>query len=265
MKDPVLYFRVRYRPFPFKSQKENMNKLPYRIYNASAETMNEVQSETIDLILSSPQYNAGAVFGDWKDTAPFESFKQTLTRLICECARTLKTGGKLIIECADTAISEDGTYMSIGALYVKIGLACGLNLVERHVAYTLTKDGVELPEHGWSDDFVAQEATHSNAHQLVVLQKGVASFQPDLSKIIYYNYPANEEGHPCPFAFELIDFVLGHYFKPGDTVLDPYMGTARLGREVIKRGGIFIGYDINPEYCKVAEDYLSRAAKSMIA
>lgn len=233
--------------------------MSYRIYNSSGHHMNEVKDNTVHVILSSPRYNAGGKYDDWEDSQPFPSFLNELKELIGECTRVLHPTGKLVIECADTALSAQGEYMAIGAIYSKLAHSCGLSLVERHVAYTLTKDGIELPERDWSTDFVATEATHSNAHQLLVFGKGSESFRLRSGRVLYYNYPENEEGHPSPFSWEMIQFVLDHYFSPGNIVLDPYMGTARLGRAVLRRGGFFIGYDINPHYCRIAEEYLSKA------
>lgn len=40
----------------------------------------------------------------------------------------------------------------------------------------------------------------------------------------------------------------------GDTVLDPFMGAGTVGRVADKNGREFIGIDINPEFCRMAEE-----------
>ncbi len=230
----------------------------YQIYNKSGHAMDEVASNSVDLILTSPCYNANAWYGDWHDACPMDQFFERVNAVVGECTRVLKPDGRFIVECADTVLTSTGDYISLGAIFSKQARVNGLSLVERHCAFIQTHNGVELPEHNWSDDFVAQSATHSNAHQIQVFQKGHHPFQPRAGQIMYYNYPADEEGHPTPFGWPLVHFVLDRYFKPGQVALDPYAGTARFGREVLKRGGSFIGYDINADYCRIAEGYLSQ-------
>jgi DNA modification methylase len=72
------------------------------------------------------------------------------------------------------------------------------------------------------------------------------------------NYPASEEGHPCPFSFEIISKMLSIVeFSKGMTVLEPFMGTGRLGREVVKRGGKYIGYEIEKKHFDTAQAKIS--------
>lgn len=236
----------------------------FNIVNSSSEDMSETADNTVNLVLSSISYNATCQFGEtWTDSAPFDQFRARLARIIGECARVLKIGGRLIIEASDTAVSADGQYLSIAAIHQQVALEFGLTLVERHFALTDSnyRTGEELAHHRWSDKLVSSAGNHSNCHQLLVFTKGEGSFDPAAGQVIYYNYPDDEEGHPCPFAWELIEFVLERYFKSGDTVLDPCCGTARLGRETVRRGGSFIGYDLNPDYCRLAEDLFRDNAK----
>lgn len=226
----------------------------YAIYNKSSEDMSEVSDSTVDLILAGPPYNIGTTYSTNSDQKDSSSFNEMLSQIFAECSRVLNDSGKLIVECADT-VFDSHTYTSLGALVQKIVLANRLGLAERHVSFTLTENGIEIPEHGWGDWFTTREAAHSNCHQLLVFSK-TASFNDKTGKVLYYNYPANEEGHPCPFAPEMINFVLDQYLQEGQTVLDPFMGTGRLGRESLKRNCNFIGYELENKFYKTAEKYL---------
>ena len=48
-----------------------------------------------------------------------------------------------------------------------------------------------------------------------------------------------------------------------DTVLDPFMGIGTVGIVAAKRRRNFIGIDINPEYCRVAEQQLAMTEKGL--
>lgn len=129
--------------------------------------------------------------------------------------------------------------------------------MERHVIYTNTQEGEELrPDSHWTKPFTSTEPAHANSHQIMVFQKGGGTFNPQVGEILYYQYSENESGHPCPYAPETIAFVLNRYFTEGGVVLDPFMGVAPLGREVLKRGGTFIGYELEKKFCDIAEGFL---------
>ncbi|PLW80471.1 site-specific DNA-methyltransferase, partial [Candidatus Woesearchaeota archaeon] len=62
----------------------------------------------------------------------------------------------------------------------------------------------------------------------------------------------------CPFPKKNLDYILNKHFKKENFVLDPFMGTANLGSEVIFRGGFFIGYEIEETFYKLAEENLTK-------
>jgi DNA modification methylase len=52
--------------------------------------------------------------------------------------------------------------------------------------------------------------------------------------------------------------------KPGDVVLDPFMGSGTTGAVALRLGRQTIGFDLNPEYCKaLAADRLEVAARGL--
>ena len=226
--------------------------------------MKEVKAGYVNLILSSPAYNCGGQFDTWRDLAPFQEYKKHVTAILSECNRVLHNDDYMVMEIADTSYDGAGNYHGVAGLYGKICRELGLSLVARHYALT-TKDsaGYELPEHRWSEDYVSTEPNHSPTHQLLVFRKGNYRFEPESCQVLHYNYPSDEEGHPCPFSLDLVKFVLDHYYQDGGIVLDPCCGTARLGREVLQRGGFFIGYDISKEYVRTARQLLQEVEETL--
>jgi len=65
---------------------------------------------------------------------------------------------------------------------------------------------------------------------------------------------ARSIGHPAPFPLELPLRLIKLYTFKGDVVLDPFMGSGQTAIAAKKLGRRYIGYDINKEYCKLAED-----------
>ena len=169
----------------------------------------------------------------------------------------LKESGTLFIESADTVFSH-GKYVSLAGMLQKSVLDLGLHLISRNISFVRTKDKIEVPDYGWGEDFIAKRSAHSNIQQHLVFSKAKKPFVE--GKINYFNYPFehdyNNENktnvkHPCPYLKTIIDFVLDSYFKEGFVVLDAFAGTCGLGKEVLKRGGKFIGFDLSKKYLEI--------------
>jgi len=69
--------------------------------------------------------------------------------------------------------------------------------------------------------------------------------------------------HPAPFPKELVILPLIMTTKPGDWVLDNFMGSGTTGEVSLGLNRKFVGYDINKEYCKLSTIRLSRILKSI--
>lgn len=242
-----------------RHKEETAGMSTYRLFHHSSERMDEVEDGSVDLIMTSPPYNIGTIYSTNTDSVEASEFHTLLRKVLGECARVLKPDGRFVVECADT-VYTDGLYTSLAGLVQKILTEHGMVLVERNITFTLTENGRELPEHGWQEDFTTKEGAHSNCHQLLVFSLS-GTFDKNAGRILYCNYPTDEE-HPCPYSPEIIEFILDRQFRPGQTVLDPFMGTGSLGREVIERGGTFIGYEKEKEYYETAEKLLRPLLKS---
>lgn len=66
----------------------------------------------------------------------------------------------------------------------------------------------------------------------------------------------NEHDHPTQKPKELIAQFIRASSKTGDIIFDPFMGsgTTAVAAQSLKRN--FIGIEISPEYCKIAEQRL---------
>jgi DNA modification methylase len=82
----------------------------FKLYNHSSEDMSETGNDTVDLILTSPPYNIGTKYSDFKDADSFDIYKKTLENIFSECYRVLGKNGQLIIEVADTVFMK-GKYV----------------------------------------------------------------------------------------------------------------------------------------------------------
>ena len=60
--------------------------------------------------------------------------------------------------------------------------------------------------------------------------------------------------HPAIYPVKIIEEFLHLLTRPGDVVLDPFIGSGSTAVACKQLGRYYIGYDINPEYCKYAQN-----------
>lgn len=234
----------------------------FEIYNSSSEDMSMVPDNSVDLVVFAPPYNIDTPYETTEnyDHKSFEEFRNLLNSVVKESSRVLKDGGIFINESADTVYSRK-KLIALSGLIQKLCINNGLSIQARHINFMQSKDGVELTdrEHNWTSDYYTEEDAHSVNHQWLVFKKGREKFDADAGKIFYVNYPSDEEGHPCPFSYEHIDLFLEMAnFKAGMTLLEPFMGTARMGEEVLRRGGKYIGFELAKKHFETAQEKLKK-------
>ena len=65
--------------------------------------------------------------------------------------------------------------------------------------------------------------------------------------------------HPAPFPEELPRRLMLLYTKPGDTVLDPFMGSGSTAVAAVMEDRHYVGFEISTEYCRIAEERVAQA------
>lgn len=71
------------------------------------------------------------------------------------------------------------------------------------------------------------------------------------------------KGHPAPRPSWLYERYIAKCTNPGDTVLDPFLGSGTGGVACRKLGRLFIGYDINRSFVKAAASHLGQQPFSL--
>jgi DNA modification methylase len=65
--------------------------------------------------------------------------------------------------------------------------------------------------------------------------------------------------HPAPFSEQLAKDHIVSWSNPGDTVLDPFLGSGTTGKMAAQLGRFFIGCDISQEYVDLARKRIGAA------
>ena len=75
---------------------------------------------------------------------------------------------------------------------------------------------------------------------------------------------ASTRNHPAPFPLELAERLVRMFSFVGDTVLDPFMGTATTNLAAMRWGRNSIGIEIDEHYLRLAEKRLYHEANDLL-
>lgn len=89
------------------------------------------------------------------------------------------------------------------------------------------------------------------------------------TNVLHMATECGNRGHSATFPVSLPDWFIRLFTKPGDVVLDPFMGSGTTAVACVRSDRAFIGIDINAEFCKLARERVqaeqSRQTKSRAA
>ena len=70
---------------------------------------------------------------------------------------------------------------------------------------------------------------------------------------------SEKNGHPCPKPIGLMKWLVDRASLPGETVLDPFMGSGTTGVAAVQQGRQFIGIERDPKYFEIACERIRQA------
>jgi DNA modification methylase len=76
------------------------------------------------------------------------------------------------------------------------------------------------------------------------------------TNVIHMATECSNKGHSAAFPEELPEWFIKLFTKEGDLVLDPFLGSGTTAIVAKKMKRNYLGIEILPEYCKLAESYL---------
>jgi site-specific DNA-methyltransferase (adenine-specific) len=238
------------------------------------EIMQTMESDSIDLTVTSPPYDNLRTYNGNIDKWNFEKFKEIARELY----RVTKEGGVVVWIVADATIkgSETGTSFK-QALFFK---ECGFNL---HDTMIWEKTGMLPTQDRYynifeymfvlskgkpkSMNFICDHKTTAGGR----VQKKDACINKGKQKDGVGTFVRNEysrrtniwriaigknkgtKGHPAPFPIQLAKDHIISWSNEGDTVLDCFMGSGTTGKMAKQLNRNFIGIEIDKEYFEIAK------------
>lgn len=79
-----------------------------------------------------------------------------------------------------------------------------------------------------------------------------------MTKSVLTYSPVSDPLHPCPYPIGLAAELIEAATEPGQTVLDCFAGTGTTLLAAHQTGRQYIGIELNPKYCTIAESRLAQ-------
>lgn len=261
-----------------------------KIYNQSSEHMDQVETGSVNAIITSPPYLQMRVYGNGEDELgrenEIEIYLLNLMKIFKECHRVLREDGSLFVNLNDCVLN--GHYQAVPHFFVVEMLKTGWILndellwIKNNPTYTRGKRSVRSHEpifhfvktldfyynDNWLRDMEDVDArlgygmgkTTPKVKSGIDMRDGV--LRTNVSSTAALRKECKEEGfhltHSATFPID-VPAVCGLLStKEGDTILDCFAGTSTVGQFALAFNRKFIGYDMNPEFIKASEVRLKK-------
>lgn len=239
-----------------------------RIHLGSSENMAALPDGCVHLMVTSPPYN---VQKDYDDDLTLQEYLDLLERVFAETYRVLAPGGRVAINVANLGRKP---YIPLHAYIIQRMHGIGYQMRGEII---WNKGASAGPSCAWGSWKSASNPVLRDIHEyILVFTKGPFK-RPDAkgkentierddflenTKSVWTFAPASAKRlkHPAPFPEELPARLIDLYTFAGDLVLDPFNGSGSTCVAAARRGRRYVGYDLDPEYVKLAEARLAALA-----
>jgi len=222
----------------------------------------------VDAILTSPPYNFGIDYGDYKDDKDFSEYFNWLDICFDKFIKILKSSGRFIINIQPMFSSYQPTHHIISSMLLKKGLLWkGEILWEKNnynCAYTAwgSWKSPSSPYFKYTWEFI--EIFCKDDYKKDGNKEDIDITANEFKQWVYAKWsiaPEHTDFHPAPFPEELPRRLLKLLTYKHDLILDPFMGSGTTGVVCKELDRNFIGIELDKKYFDVAEERISRAQK----
>ena len=239
------------------------------ILGDALETLRQLPSSSVDLVVSSPPYNLGK---EYEKRRSLNAYLRDQSEILKECNRILKSSGSVFWQV--------GAYVDRGVLIpldIRIfPILESLGLIPRNRIIWVRQHGVHARNkfscrhetilwftksnsYIFNLDSIRVPQKYPNKRAWKGTNKGEFTCNP-LGKNpgdiwVFRNVKHNHEEqtiHPCQFPEDLIARIVLATTNEGGVVFDPYMGSGTVAVVARDLGRHYLGSEIDPRYHEVA-------------
>ncbi|MCJ7512507.1 MAG: site-specific DNA-methyltransferase [Anaerolineales bacterium] len=238
-----------------------------RLHLKSSEEMSELPDNSIQLMVTSPPYNAGK---EYDRDLSLEEYLALLERVLRETYRVLSSGGRA---CVNVANLGRKPYIPLHTYIVQLMQEIGYHMRGEIIWNKASSAG---PSTAWGSWRSATNPVLRDVHEYILVfskdtfMRSGRGHRSTIGRDEFLAWTksvwtmpavsARKVGHPAPFPEELPRRLIELFTFVGDTVLDPFCGsgTTCLAARALSRH--YVGYEIHPEYLYLAQERLAQQA-----
>lgn len=250
------------------------------VYARDARRMDDVASNSVALVVTSPPYFAGKQYEEslGVDGVPATYFEylQLLRDVFTECKRVLEPGGRIAVNVANLGRRP---YRSLSGDVTEILQELGLLLRGEVIWWKGRAAGGSC---AWGTfQRPANPVLRDITERIVIASKGRFDRALSPSERLVRRLPstatisrdefmeattdlweiapesATKVGHPAPFPVELPRRLIELYTYEGDVVLDPFMGSGSAAIAALRTRRHYVGFDTDEGYIEAAEQRIA--------
>lgn len=271
--------------------KAQQKETVHRLVQGDARSLSFLPDESVHLAVTSPPYwtlkKYNETAGQLGHVEEYEEFLQELTKVWQEVYRVLVPGGRLVCVVGDVCLSrkKHGRHMVV-PLHADICVNCrkiGFDNLNPIIWHKISNANYEVKN---GSRFLGKpyepNAIIKNDMEFILMQRKPGGYrkptdeQRRRSKISkeelaewfqqFWNLTgASTREHPAPYPLEIAYRLVRMFSFVGDTVLDPFCGTGTTMLAAMKCERESIGVELDPEYCRMAEERLRNKGGSLFS
>jgi len=236
----------------------------------SSEAMAELPDHSVHLMVTSPPYNVGK---EYDNDLTLDDYLGLLRSVFRETHRVLVPGGRACINVANLGRKP---YIPLHSYIIKEMAQIGF-LMRGELIWD--KGAGASPSTAWGTWLSPQNPTLRDVHEYILVfskdsytrpkvegrQSSLLSAQfLEYTKSVWRFRPerARTVGHPAPFPIELPRRLIDLYTYTEEVVLDPFAGSGATCVAAVQQDRHYVGYDVVPEYCEIAQRRIGSAHTS---
>lgn len=236
-----------------------------KVFCKDSQDLSDIPNDSIHIMVTSPPYNVGK---DYDDNLTIEEYRTLLSNVFQETHRVLVPGGRMCINIANLGRKP---YLPLHSFIIEDALNIGF-LMRGEIIWD--KAASASGSVAWGSWMKASNPVLRDVHEYILvfcketfrLENVNNSKVSTITKEEFLDYTksiwhfntesAKRVNHPAPFPIELPYRLIQLYTYQNDLVLDPFVGSGSTCVAALKTKRRFIGYDINKDYCKIANERL---------